>query len=96
MNQRKETKELRRMLAIIVGLLAGLAGLLLVPLAMAVTAALSPVLSLYQSIAGMAKTARGSASTETRPDRYAEVKKLPEGRRNVEEPRLAAQGLRHS
>ncbi len=81
------------MLGIIVGLLAGLAGLLMALLATAVMAALSPVLSLYQSIAGMAvtaKTVRGSASTESRSDRDAKVKRLPERSRNVEEPSLAA------
>ena len=87
------TKELRRMLGIVVGLLAGLAGLLMALLATVVMAILSPVLSFYQSIAGMAviaKTARRSAITETRSDRDAKVKKLPAGRGNVEEPRLAA------
>ncbi len=81
------------MLGIIVGLLAGLAGLLIALLATPVMALLGPVSSLYQSIAGMAvtaRTARGPASTETRSDRDTKVEKLPEGRRNVEEPRLAA------
>ena len=81
------------MLAIIVGLLAGLAGLVMVSLAMAVIAVLSPVLSLYQSITGMAvtaKTAWGSASNKTRSDSDAKVIKLPEGRPHVEESRLAA------
>ncbi len=81
------------MLGIIVGLLAGLAGLLMTLLATAVMAALSPVLSLYQSIAGVAATAkpvRESASGGTRSDRDAKVGKLPEGRRSAEEPRLAA------
>ncbi len=81
------------MLGIIVGLLAGLAGLVAASLATAVQAALSPVLGLYQGIAGMAvtaKTAWGSASTETRSDRDDKVEKLPEGSRNVEDRRLAA------
>ncbi len=87
------TKELRKMLGIIVGLLAGLAGLLVALLATPLLIALGPALSLYQSIAGMAvkvRPARGSASTETRSDRDAEVKRLPEGRRSIEGPRLAA------
>ena len=81
------------MLAIIVGLLAGVSGLLMTLLATAVMAALSPFLSLYQSIAGMAvtaKTAMGSANIETRSDRDTKGKRLPEERRNVEESRLAA------
>ena len=81
------------MLGIIVGLLAGLAGLLVALLVTPVMMALGPVISLYQSIADMAVTvrlARGSASSETRSGRDAEVKKLPEGRRNFEAPRLAA------
>ncbi len=81
------------MLGIVAGLLAGMAGLLTALLATAVMVVLSPVLSLYQSIAGMAvaaKTTRGSASIETRSDRDAKVQKLPKRRRNVEEPRLAA------
>ena len=81
------------MLAIVAGLLAGLGGLVMALLATAVMAALSPVLSLYQGIARVAvaaKPARGSASTEARSDRDLKVKKLPEGRLNVEEPRLAA------
>ena len=81
------------MLGIIVGLLAGLAGLLVALLATPVMMALGPVLSLYQSIAGMAiavRPARGSASTQTPSDRDAELKRLPDGSRNIEEPRLAA------
>ena len=81
------------MLAAIVGLLAGLTGVLVVALATAVMAALSPVLGLYRSIAGTAvaaKTARGSASTRTRSDGDAEVIKLSEGRGDVEDPSLAA------
>ena len=90
---KEKKKELRTMLGIIVGLLAGLAGLLMALLATPIMMALGPVLSLYQSIAGMAVTVRrvrGSASTETRSDRDAEVKKLPDGKRSTEEPRLAA------
>ena len=81
------------MLAIVVGLLAGLAGLVAASLATAVQAALSPVLGLYRSVAGtavVAKIARGSASTGTRFDRDAEVIKLSEGRRDAEDSRLAA------
>ena len=77
------------MLAIIVGLLAGLTGLL----ATAVMVVLSLVLGLYQSIAGLAvpaKPAWGSTRAEARSDRDAKVGELPEGRRDVEEPRLAA------
>ena len=81
------------MLGTIVGLLAGLAGLLVALLATPIMIALGPVLSLYQSVAGMAVTVRhvrGSATTETRSDRDSEVRKLPDGKRNIEEPRLAA------
>lgn len=81
------------MLAIVVGLLAGLTGLMVASLASAVQAAFSPVLGLYRSIAETAvaaKIPRGSASTGTRPDRDAEVKNLPERRRDAEDPRLAA------
>ena len=81
------------MLGIIVGLLAGLAGLLVALLATPIMMALGPVLSLYQIIAGMAATvkpARRSASTNTPSDRDAEVRKLPDGKRNIEEPPLAA------
>ncbi len=81
------------MFGIIVGLLAGLAGLLVALLATPIMMALGPILSLYQSIAGMAapvQPAGGSASTETRSDRDAEVRKLPDGKRNIEEPPLAA------
>ncbi len=77
------------MLAIVVGLLAGLTGLVAASLATAVQAALSPVLGLYRSIAGTAvaaKIARGSTSTGTRPDRDADVKNLPERRRGAEDP----------
>jgi hypothetical protein len=89
-----KSKELRKLLAIVVGLLAGLTGLVVASLATAVQAALSPVLGLYRSIAGTtvtAETARGSASTGTRSDRDAEVIRLSEGRgRDVEGSRLAA------
>ena len=88
------------MFAIIGGLLAGLAGTLaglaavvIALLPTAVMAAPSSVLSLFQSIARVAvaaKTARGSTSTEARSDMNAKVIKLAEGRRNIEEPHLAA------
>ncbi len=81
------------MLGIVAGLLAGMAGLLTALLATAVMVVIGPVLNIYQSIAGMAvaaKTTRGSASIETRSDGDAKVRKLPVGRRKVEEPRLAA------
>ncbi len=87
------TKELRKMLGILVGLLAGLAGLLVALLATPVMMALGPVLSLYQSIAGIVVAVRpagGSASTQTHSDRDAEVKSLPDRKRNIEEPPLAA------
>lgn len=89
----KTTKELRKMLGIILGVLAGLAGLLVALLATPIMMGLGPVLSLYQSIAGMAATVKpagGSASTNTPSDRDAEVRKLPDGKRNIEEPPLAA------
>jgi hypothetical protein len=81
------------LLAGLVGALVGLATVVTVLLPTAVKAAPSSVLSLYQSIARVAvavKTARGSTSTEARFYRNVEVKKLAEGRRNIEESRLAA------
>ncbi len=81
------------MLGIIVGLLAGLTALVMVALVTAVMAILSPVLSLYESIAGMAARATtvwGAANNETRSDRDAKIIRLPEGSRDVEESRLAA------
>jgi predicted lipid-binding transport protein (Tim44 family) len=93
-----ETKEMRMMAAIIVGILVGLGGLLMGGLAMAVSAVLSRVLGLYRSVAEMtskatskAKTVMiGSASAGTRPVRHAEIERPPEGRRRVDERRLAA------
>ena len=78
--------------AIIVGILVGVGGLLMGGLAMAVMAILSPILGLYRTVAGMAakaKTAMGSAGAGIRPVGDAEIERLPEGRRHVEEPRLA-------
>ena len=78
------------MAALIVGILVGLGGLLMGGLAMAVSA----VLGLYRTVAGMAAKAKtatmGSAGGGTRPVGHAEVERLPEGRRRVDERRLAA------
>ena len=80
------------MAAIIAGILVGAGGLLIGGLAMAVMAILSRVLVLYRTVAGMAAKAKtvmmGSAGA--RPARDAEIRRLPEGSRHVEEPRLAA------
>ena len=80
------------MAAIIVGILVGLGGLLVGGLAMAVMALLNPVLGLYRTVAEMASKAKtltmGSAGT--RSVRHAEIERLPEGRRHVDERRLAA------
>jgi hypothetical protein len=73
------------MVAIIVGLLAGLGGLL----ATAVTA----VLDLHRSVAAVAAratTARVSSSARDRADGDSEVEGPPEGTRHVQEHRLAA------
>ena len=81
------------MLGIIVGVLAGLTALVLVPLVTAVMAVLNPVLSLFESIGGMAgraMTGWETASNKTPSDRDAKIIGLPEGRRDVEESRLAA------
>ena len=82
------------MAALIVGILVGLAGLLMGGLAMAVSAALSPVLGFYRTVAGMAARAKtatmGSAGSGTRPVRHAGIERLPEGRRHVDERSLAA------
>jgi hypothetical protein len=88
------TKEMRTMAAIIVGILVGLGGLLMGGLAMAVMAVLSRVLGLYRTVAEMASKAKmvtmGSAGAGTRPHRGTEIRRLPEGRRHVDERRLAA------
>ena len=81
------------MLAIIVGLLAGLTAVVIVPLVTAAMAVLNPVLSLYESIGGMAEraiSAWGSASNKTRSERDTKITRLPEGSRDVEDSRLAA------
>jgi hypothetical protein len=81
------------MFGIIVGVLAGLTALVMVPLVTAVMAVLSPVLSFYQSIGGMAEraiTAWGSANNETRSDRDAKIIRLPDGSGDVEGSRQAA------
>ncbi len=81
------------MLGIIVGLLAGVAGLLVVPLAAIAMVILGPTLGLYQSVVRMAVAARAavrSISTETHSERSATVEKPPEGRNKAEESRLAA------
>ena len=61
-------------------------------LAMAVSAVLSRVLGLYRTVAEMASKAKtvtmGSAGT--RSVRHAEIERLPEGRRHVDERRPAA------
>src|SRR5215213_7536595 len=57
-------------------------------LAMAVMAILSPILGLYRTVAGMAakaKTAMGSAGAGIRPVGDAEIERLLEERRHVEE-----------
>lgn len=77
------------MLAIIVGLLAGLGGLLAGLLATAVTV----VLGLHRNVAAVAAratTARSSSSAHHRADRDSEVQGPSEGRRQAEEHRLAA------
>ncbi len=82
------------MAAIIVGVLVGLGGLLIGELAMAVSAVLSRVLSLYLTVAEMASKAKtvtmGSAGAGTRPVGHAEIERLPERRRHGDERRLAA------
>ena len=82
------------MSAIVAGILVGLGGLLMGGLAMAVSAVLSRVFGLYRSVAGMVAKAKtvtmGSAGAGTRSVRGAEIERLPEGRRHVEERRLAA------
>ena len=86
------------MAAIIVGILVGLGGLLMGGLAMAVVAVLSTVLGLYRTVAEMVSkatskaktvTTMGSAGAGTRSVRHAEIERLPEGRRHVDERRLA-------
>jgi hypothetical protein len=88
------TKELRTMAAIIVGVLVGLGGLLMGGLAIAVSAVLSRVLGLHRTVAEMASKAKtvtmGLAGAGTRPVGHAEIERLPEGRRHVDERRLAA------
>jgi hypothetical protein len=88
------TKELRTMAAIIAGILVGLGGLLVGGLAMTVSAVLSRVLGLYRTFAEMASKAKtvtmGSAGAGTHPVGHAEIERLPEGRRHVDERRLAA------
>jgi hypothetical protein len=88
------TKEMVTMAALIVGILVGLGGLLLGGMAMAVSAVLSRVLALYRTVAEMAAKAKtatmGSAGGGTLPVRHAEVERLPEGRRHVDERHLAA------
>jgi hypothetical protein len=77
------------MVAIIVGLLAGLGSLL----ATAVTAVLDPILGLHRSVAAVAAratTARVSSSARDRADGDSEVEGPPEGTRHVQEHRLAA------
>ena len=82
------------MAAIIVGILVGLGGLLVGGLAMAVMAILSRVLGFYRTVAEMGAKAKtvtmGSAGAGTRPVGHAEIERLPEGRRHVDERRLAA------
>jgi hypothetical protein len=82
------------MAALIVGILVGPGGLLMGGVAMAVSAVLSRVLGLYRTVAEMAAKAKtatmGSAGGGTRPVGHAEVERLPEGRRRVDERRLAA------
>lgn len=81
------------MVAIIVGLLAGLGGLLVGLLATAVTAVIGQVLGLHRSVAAVAAratTARASSSAHHRADRDSEVQGPSEGRRQAEEHRLAA------
>ena len=82
------------MAALIVGILVGLGGLLMGGLAMAVSAVLSRVLALYGTVAEMAAKAKtatmGSAGGGTRPVEHAGIERLPEGRRRVDERRLAA------
>ena len=76
------------MVAIIVGLLAGLGGLLTT----AVTAVLGPVLGLHRSVAAVAAratTARVSSSARDRADGDSEVEGPPEGTRHAQEHRLA-------
>ena len=79
------------MAAIIVGILVGLGGLLVGGLAMAVMAVLNPVLSLYRTVAEMASKAKTLTMEKagTRSVTHAEIERLPEGRRHVDE-RLAA------
>jgi hypothetical protein len=87
------------MAAIIVGILVGLGGLMMGGLAMAVMAVLSTVLGLYRTVAEMASkaaskaktvTTMGSAGGDTRSVGHAEIERLPEGGRRVDERRLAA------
>jgi hypothetical protein len=82
------------MASIIVGILAGLGRLLMGGLAMAVMAVLSPFLGLYRTVAEIASktktAAMRSAGGGPRPVGHAEIEGLPEGRRRVDERRLAA------
>jgi hypothetical protein len=73
------------MVAIIVGLLASLGGLL--------ATAVTVVLGLHRSVAAVAAratTARVSSSARDRADGDSEVEGPPEGTRHVQEHRLAA------